>query len=52
MLERVCIYARARTHNISLPLMHFQEGVVAKYEFIVYRYEEFWRGEHTMATMK
>jgi hypothetical protein len=25
--------------------MHFKEGVDAKYEFIVYRYEEFWSGE-------
>jgi hypothetical protein len=26
--------------------------VDAKYEFIVYLYEEFWRGEHTLAIMK
>jgi len=32
--------------------MHFKEGMDAKYEFIVYQYEEFWRGEHTLVIMK
>jgi hypothetical protein len=32
--------------------VHFKEEVDAKYEFIVYQSEEFWRGEHTLAIMK